>query len=184
MVLNFITRNSIETKIATGLMLKQNLFEGVLDTDREIDEVDFSQKGHAQFLKELEQFINEFEEPTFEELEEMKTEQTEAEAESISDDSTRQAEEQIAEETPTTPAEGIASPPKESTPQSQPSNLTKTPQERAQRLEQMEQVMNQGMDFLAGLFKLSTGQEMNTANQKVEIDKETGEVVMRFKMAL
>ena len=184
MVLNFITRNSIETKIATGLMLKQNLFEGVLDTDREIDEVDFSQKGHAQFLKELEQFINEFEEPTFEEIEEMEAEQTEVEAETISDDATRQAEEQIAEETPTTPAEGIASPPKESTPQPQPSSLTTTPQERAQRLEQMEHVMNQGMGFLAGLFKLSTGQDMNTANQKVEIDKETGEVVMRFKMAL
>lgn len=42
--------------------------------------------------------------------------------------------------------------------------------------------MNNGMQFLAGLFKMTTGKEMNIGNQKIEIDKETGEVVMRFKL--
>jgi hypothetical protein len=46
----------------------------------------------------------------------------------------------------------------------------------------MEEVMNQGMSFLAGMFKMMTGQDMPAENQRVEIDEETGEVVMRFKM--
>ena len=177
-VLNFITRNSIETKIATGLMLKQNLFEGVLDTDAAIDEVDFSKKGHAQFLKELESFMNEFEESIIEELLEQ-----EAEAESISD-TALQEEETIAEDTPSQPAEGITPKPVESLAESQAGRSSLSTQEQQQRMAQMEQVMNQGMDFLAGLYKLSTGQDMDAANQKVEIDKDTGELVMRFKMAI
>ena len=47
---------------------------------------------------------------------------------------------------------------------------------------QMEQVMNQGMSFLAGMFKMMTGEEMPAENQRIEIDEQTGEVVMRFKM--
>jgi len=42
--------------------------------------------------------------------------------------------------------------------------------------------MNTGMQFLLGLFKMSTGKDMAPDNQKIEIDKETGEVVMRFKL--
>lgn len=180
-VLNFITVDSIETKIATGLMLKQNLFEGVLDTDKAIDQVDFSEKGRAQFLQELESFIHEFEEPT---LEDMET-PDEVSADNVSDDNLIQKEEQMSEDVPATPSEsGSTSTPPDMRPQPQPSTSNRTTQQKEERLEQMEQVMNQGMGFLAGLFKLSTGQDMNTANQKVEIDRKTGEVVMRFKLAL
>ena len=42
--------------------------------------------------------------------------------------------------------------------------------------------MNSGMQFLAGLFKMATGKDMGIENQKVEIDKATGEVVFRFKI--
>ncbi|MEM6965704.1 MAG: DEAD/DEAH box helicase [Bacteroidota bacterium] len=178
-VLNFMTLDSIETKIATGLMLKQNLFEGVLDTDKAIDEVDFSKKGHAQFLKELESFIHEFEEPTIEDMEVPE----EVVAENVSDD-VIQKEEEMTEDTPAIPSESTAQSPSESTPQPQTATSNMTTQQKEERLEQMEQVMNQGMGFLAGLFKLSTGQDMNTENQKVEIDRKTGEVVMRFKLGL
>ena len=47
---------------------------------------------------------------------------------------------------------------------------------------QVEAVMNSGMQFLAGLFKMATGKDMGIENQKVEIDKATGEVVFRFKI--
>lgn len=50
------------------------------------------------------------------------------------------------------------------------------------RLEEMEQVMNQGLDFLSGLYKMSTGQDLNAKDQKIEIDKETSEVTMKFKL--
>ncbi|MDR1895647.1 MAG: hypothetical protein LBR10_02525 [Prevotellaceae bacterium] len=47
---------------------------------------------------------------------------------------------------------------------------------------ELEQVMNNGMQFPAGLFKMATGQDFNLQNQKMEIDKEPGEVVLRFKL--
>ncbi len=55
---------------------------------------------------------------------------------------------------------------------------------KQQQLAEMEQVMNQGMGFLSGLFKMATGKELSTQEQKIEIDKETGEVVMRFKLPM
>jgi hypothetical protein len=46
----------------------------------------------------------------------------------------------------------------------------------------MEQVMNQGLGFLAGLYKMSTGKEIGLENQQININKETGEVTMKFKL--
>ncbi|MBM3436807.1 MAG: DEAD/DEAH box helicase, partial [Bacteroidetes bacterium] len=60
-VINFITRNSIEVKIASGLALKQNLFESVLNHGSSTDVIDFTEKGRAQFLEDLKQMTDEFE---------------------------------------------------------------------------------------------------------------------------
>jgi hypothetical protein len=38
------------------------------------------------------------------------------------------------------------------------------------------------MQFLAGLFKMSTGKDLGLENQTIEVNKETGEVVMKFKL--
>jgi hypothetical protein len=46
----------------------------------------------------------------------------------------------------------------------------------------MEQVMNSGMQFLSGLLKMATGKEMGMEGQKIEVNKETGEVTMKFKL--
>jgi SNF2 family DNA or RNA helicase len=48
--------------------------------------------------------------------------------------------------------------------------------------EDLTQVLNSGMQFLAGLFKMSTGKDFTFKDQKIEVDPESGEVVMRFKM--
>ena len=50
--------------------------------------------------------------------------------------------------------------------------------------ENLEQVMNNGMQFLSGLFKMATGKEMGTEGQKNEVNKETGEVTMKFKLPM
>ena len=52
------------------------------------------------------------------------------------------------------------------------------------KAEEIEQVMNSGMQFLAGLFKMSTGNDLGIENQSIKVDKETGEVVMKFKLPL
>jgi hypothetical protein len=51
-------------------------------------------------------------------------------------------------------------------------------------VQQLEEVMNHGMQFLAGMFKMSTGKELGTEGQSIAVDKETGEVTMKFKLPI
>ncbi len=61
-------------------------------------------------------------------------------------------------------------------------NKETTSQAPFSQSEDMESILNSGMDFLSGLMKMTTGKDSGMKDQKVEIDKETGEVVMRFKL--
>lgn len=152
-VINFITRESIETSIASGLILKQNLFEGVLDSNNGLDTVDFSASGKAQFLQQIERIMDGF-------------------------TRTVKAEQEQQPEAP--PAEDILEMvTKEESVAEIPEQINGSVHQQA---EAMEKVMNQGMEFLAGLFKMATGKDMGLANQKIEVDKQSGEIVMRFKL--
>lgn len=163
-VINLITKNSIETKIASGLTLKQSLFDGVLNNENGPDVVDFSASGKAQFLKELEGIMEGFTSVQTELYEEL-TPQTESELieetllDIVADESALQ----------TTEVENI---------KEQDSDFSG----RLEKLQTMEKVMNQGMEFLSGMFKMVTGKDLGFEGKKMEVDKETGEVVMRFKM--
>jgi hypothetical protein len=53
-----------------------------------------------------------------------------------------------------------------------------------QKAKELEEVMNNGMQFLAGLFKMSTGKDMGIEEQKIEVDTKTGEVTMKFKLPI
>lgn len=153
-VVNLIAVNTIETKIAAGLFLKQNLFDGVLSPDKDIDEVDFSAKGRAQFIDQLEEMIEGFENPTLLESEE----QVPAADSEVSPVSVYEEEESI-----------------EST--SQPSS------EQEQQYQQLEEVLHKGMAFLSGIYQLSSGQPLQAEDEKsITIDRETGEVTMKFKV--
>lgn len=159
-VINLLTRNSIEMKIASGLSLKQNLFDGVL-SDKGMDEVDFSASGRAQFLKELEAVIDGIDvqqEP--EELPEAGATTSEGSLQDlITEEEKADLTEQISEDRDKPVVEADSSP-----------------------AVAMENVLNHGMEFLSGLLKMTTGKEVGLENRKVEIDKETGEVVLRFKL--
>lgn len=163
-VINFITKGSIETKIASGLTLKQNLFDGVLNNENGPDAVDFSASGKAQFLKELEEVMEGFiaapSEPYEADIAETANEPAEETLQDmVSDDN----------DLPVASKEDIRSP----------EPILSDQQEKIQT---MEKVMNQGMEFLSGMFKMATGKDLGFEGRKMEIDKETGEIVMRFKM--
>jgi hypothetical protein len=133
------------------LVLKQNLFEGVLDSESKTDFVDFSEKGRAQFLKqlesviggigngeELEQEIVDAEELIPEALEGVKDTLNSVVAEVEDEKATEKIEMELAKS---------AKPAVESNKKTEPEpGEFKQPQ-----LEEMEQVMNQGMGFLYGL---------------------------------
>ncbi|MCF8360984.1 MAG: DEAD/DEAH box helicase [Prolixibacteraceae bacterium] len=164
-IFNLITRQSIEQHIAAGLLVKQNLFEGVLGGSGNTNFVDFSSKGRSQFIQQLEEFV----------LQEEKPEEVNIETEV----------EELVEEVPEHSPKGeidLSDDNEEAGP-SQPGPLQQEQQPRhTPTPEQMEEVMNSGMQFLSGLFKMSTGKDMGFEDQKIEVNKETGEVTMKFKL--
>jgi SNF2 family DNA or RNA helicase len=168
-VVNFITNESIESRIAEGLTLKQSLFDGVLNEGNRIDTVDFSTKGRSQFLKQLDSFIGSMAEPVVPVSKEDELEETMA-VEAVNDFD-KLADLAAKDEIFT-----------EAQPQSQPEEIQQPKQKITPEMESMQTVMESGMQFLAGLYKLSTGKDMPAGANSVEIDANTGEVVMRFKM--
>lgn len=168
-VFNLISYDSIEMKIAGGLLLKQNLFDGILSPKNTIDEVDFSNKGKSQFIQQLEEVIaTKPTEPIAEKLfsQETETKETSVKTKPVTV-STRSKDKSKTTTTTTV---------KTDKPQT---SETKTQTNYAE----MEEVMTKGMEFLTGVFKMSTGKELSKEGKpKVTVNKETGEVSISFKM--
>ncbi len=152
-IFNLINKDSIEMHIASGLLLKQNLFDGVLNEDNNLDTVDFSQQGRAQFIKQLEEMM------------ELNLSQDEYESD-IMDKDEWEAVEAVSNNTDD---ENIINPQDE--------------MHTAYDAAKVEAVMNKGMEFLAGMYEMATGQKLGgEGGHKIAIDHETGEIVMRFKI--
>jgi SNF2 family DNA or RNA helicase len=149
-IYNLISRNSIEQHIAAGLLLKQNLFDGVLSRDSGLSYVDFSTKGRSQFIQQIEALVREQERPAEEPL--------------------------IFTQTPPAhPGEAEKAAALSGSPRPE-------TEQQVQQARDLEQILQNGMQFFAGLFKMSTGADLNVKDQKIEVDPRTGEVVMRFKV--
>ncbi|RLD65175.1 MAG: helicase, partial [Bacteroidetes bacterium] len=159
-VISFITKNSIEEKIAGGLVLKQNLFDGVLSPDNTTEMVDFSEKGRSQFLKQLQDAILDIEEK---DIPEINKEEKEDHSEILENKNIEPTAEIEDREKKTRKIVSVNDNEKKAT-------------------EELEQVMNQGMGFLSGLFKMATGKDMGMDEQSITVNKETGEVTMKFKL--
>jgi SNF2 family DNA or RNA helicase len=168
-VFNFITRNSIESQIASGLLVKQNLFDGVLDGSSETNSVDFSTKGRSQFIQQLEEFIAETEKA---DASEPALAVAETEVSSIEDNLPESDSINVLEEREEIQPEAAI----------QTSEKVGDSKIQDEKTIEIEQVMNSGMQFLAGLFKMSTGKDMGLESQTIEVNKQTGEVIMRFKL--
>ena len=185
-IYNFITRNSIEQQIAAGLLIKQNLFEGVLDSSSKTDYVDFSSKGRSQFIEQLEAFINQSKDEIDEaEIEETVKEETEDIARDAYEESVEQ-EDDFAEgfELTDTRDEEQGLPQASATAKDTSEKQETTASVSESKTAELEQVMTSGMQFLAGLYKMSTGKDMGTENSQIKINQETGEVTMTFKLPI
>jgi SNF2 family DNA or RNA helicase len=168
-VYNMISINSIEQNIAAGLLIKQNLFDGVLSGDA-ISYVDFSSKGRSQFIRQIEALIAE---QNYAEINDEDEERFVDQPDSLDFEELELQEELSSAQEDVMNAEDKPHPSE--------SQEKTVDREKEKQVVELEQIMNSGMQFLAGLFKMSTGKDLGTGNQKIEIDKETGEVVMRFK---
>ncbi|MDR1791833.1 MAG: DEAD/DEAH box helicase [Bacteroidales bacterium] len=195
-IYNFISRFSIEEQIAAGLLIKQNLFDGVL-SDSMQNYVDFSVKGRSQFIQQIETFLSQQEQHDAQTA--LETAQNTAEKvisptlepeNSTSSDTeqptatsyTRQLELFEDIEDTTEANEEVDEIRTKNHPSETATTTTTTTENRVAQTADMEQVFHHGMQFLAGLFKMSTGKNLDTGEQKIEIDENTGEIVMRFKI--
>jgi len=175
-IYNMITQNSIEQQIATGLLVKQNLFEGVLDSSSNTDYVDFSSKGRSQFIDQLEAFLSQTSNLQSEELQSTDLQSSDLQSSDLQSGDI-QSEEDFSDfqsDDDLVLTEAVSEEQKTLSEINKSEALTSTAQ--------MEQVMTSGMQFLAGLFKMSTGKELGLENQQIKINKETGEVTFVIKL--
>lgn len=192
-IYNFITRNSIEQQIAAGLLVKQSLFDGVLDSNSKTNYVDFSTKGRSQFIEQLELLINKLESeaekdiPVDDDPDEVDVHEEVTEHE---DDGITSSEPEYPEDEATAPTRlpisaEVSGEEQQAVPQETPEEPKSTPSATIEsKAAELEQVMNNGMQFLAGLFKMSTGKDLGMEGQQIKVNKETGEVTMTFKLPL
>lgn len=207
-IFNLVTTDSIEQRISLGLLVKQNLFDSVLNEGLQNDFVDFTEKGRGQFLQQMKELAGEFEEvhtaiveeeyiPVEEELKEYSLEdfkkdhpeQYEITFEEDTEERLFSEEDvDVAEPNHEVPTEEIVSASdtvKEgAVSTSEPSQTQDGDSGNQEKVaaEKMEEVLNSGMQFLSGLMQMATGKSVAMEDQKIEVNKETGEVTMKFKM--
>ena len=151
-------------------MLKQNLFDAVLKEKSTEDMVDFSKKGKATFFNQLKELMRGLDEDVFKnkEISEDKIVVSEKE-EVLADVVAEEKEIDIIKEEGNLIKEKQDKSVKDSTPSSEHSEV-------------LEKTLNQGLDFLSGIMQMTTGKSLNTDEKSIKVDKETGEVVMKFKL--
>jgi superfamily II DNA/RNA helicase len=191
-VISFITQNSIETRIASGLVLKQDLFDSVLSPDSALDEVDFTSKNRSQFLQDLENAIQGFtavsDEDTDSQYESDDQVDESIDSEEAIDENDETALTELTDDevektdVPEMSDNVIAEQDDAIKKDIDEAESEKTPQASHTQPEQLETVMNQGMNFLSGLMQMATGKSLELSDKAIEVNQKTGEVVMRFKL--
>jgi SNF2 family DNA or RNA helicase len=163
-IYNFISKNSIEEQIASGLLLKQSVFDSVLSTDSSHSIVDLSSKGRSQFIEQLTTIVEKWKTAIpQEDLEEeiiIPTDEREIDA--------------IAEiESDVVAIDDLVD-------DSSNNSMKQQPQQAMDS--EMQSILHNGLQFLSGLMKLSTGKDMQVSEQQININSETGEVTLTFKL--
>lgn len=186
-VINLITKNSIEEKVYAGINLKQELFDAALEGTG--DDVDLSRENKNKFINQVREMFDgeQIDIDTGPKADEDKPELDELTPHYLNPEIFREKDSEIdisAEEFEEDPVSK-----KELSEKADGSERQTAKQngdsDRSASMEQMDTVLNQGMDFLNSLSMMATGKsltEKESNNKSVEIDRETGEVVMRFKL--
>ncbi|MBF0289622.1 MAG: DEAD/DEAH box helicase [SAR324 cluster bacterium] len=175
-VINFISKDSIEEKILTGIQLKTDLFKGVFEGGN--DQVEFSREKKQEMLNQLRQMMGE--EPLPPAHESAAPAEIPEDAPGFLNPQVLKDEEEVAE----TEAFGLS----EETDYEEHQTVDRSEDINIlanQPVEKVEHVLNNGLQFLGGLMEMATGKKMESVgdDQKmIHIDRATGEVTMKFKL--
>ena len=184
-VVNLIAKNSIEEKILTGIQLKTDLFKGVFEG--KTDMVEFSQEKRTELLNQLREMMGE--EPVLPPQEVRPSEEVpEDTPHYLNPKVFKQVDESLdftAEEQSTETLDENQS---GSHDQTEPGDSQADASGNllaSQPPEKLEAVLNSGMQFIGGLLEMATGNKLEAPrddDRLVRIDKDTGEVTLKFKL--
>ena len=174
--INMVAINSIESRIADGIILKQELFNAVLNVDSITDEVDFSAKGRSTFIDQLKKMI-ELDLPEKDEFLQQEKEKIEEDIESPEIIESFESEDEIFNDSEKESENESKNEPKVQ-------QTDKQAEDNVSESEQVEETLNNGLKFFSGLMKMATGKELLSEDQSISVDKKTGEVVMKFKLPI
>jgi SNF2 family DNA or RNA helicase len=170
-VVNLISKSSIEERIFAGIQLKMDLFKGVLEGGE--DEIEFSAEKKNAMLNRLREMMGE---------------------EAIIDSPTRTPSKEIPEDTPYYLNPEVMDREKNIDYEKEEAENSETDKDKKDEKinifenhssEKIETVLNSGMSFISGLMEMATGKKVEIAendNKMIKIDKDTGEVTMKFKL--
>lgn len=184
-VINLIARKSIEEKIFATIQLKNDLFKGVFDGGP--DTVEFSREKRNEMLNRLRQMMGEEPEPAAAESE-ASEEIPEDTPYFLNPEVLGRDEETDPETALFDPQHGAAEDSREAAADeygSGSNDQNRTNIFVHQPPEKIENVLNSGMQFMAGLMEMATGQKMEISESQdkmIKIDRETGEITMKFKL--
>jgi len=194
-VINLVSVRTIEERIASGIVVKEALFDAVLNQEVLTDEVDFSAKGRSTMIEQIEKMVSPFvaeaasevelelaadgkEMPEEEDLSSAGAERAAAVEAEIGEDVLIGASSEESWETGDSAGEAAMAPAVAG--ESRPSSTSAS--EAGPAPEVMEQTLQQGIAFLGGLMEMATGRKTPLTGQSVTVDRETGEVTMKFKL--
>lgn len=155
----------VEYNIANGIVVKEALFNAVLNNSNLTVAVDFAAKGRSTFIEHVQKMIQPVESHST-----IVEEPGERTAEDIINGAGEANEPVQLKEA----IENIDAHFKEST-----EELFKQPTPQPYEI---EATLNQGMQFLNGIFKMVTGKELITEEKGITVNRETGEVIIKFKL--
>jgi SNF2 family DNA or RNA helicase len=199
-VINLVAMDSIEERIANGIVLKESLFDAVLNEGDATDEVDFTKKGRSTMIEQIEKMVSPLVETQAADIEDAAAEEI-FDLPEFPDDSEFQLslfdEEMVDARTDSRQEHEISAKPAEpaiishaAETEEQPlsQKVEPKPVDGARtnvsmpKPEELENTLNQGLQFLNGVLNMATGKQLVTSDQAISIDRETGEVVMKFKL--
>jgi len=205
-VINLVSKNSIEEKILAGIHLKTELFTGVFDGG--VDEVEFSREKRNQMLnqlrammgEELSQDLPDAEARSSEEIPEDtphflnpralagdSEEDEEPGAGSNEQGRVTAGQDSVEEAARGSQVSGSGAAPSGDGPRPAGEGRADSGdgERPRQSPQQMEAVLNQGMEFMSGLLEMATGQKLHRSEEDkpmLQVDAQTGEVTMKFKL--
>ncbi len=178
-VVNLISRNTIEEKILAGLQLKTDLFKGVFEDGP--DMVEFTREKRMELLNRLRQMLGEEPQPVA--PGDRPVEEIPEDTPHFLNPEALREDRPLAVEAEEHPEEPDFTPPAEAATEGE--SGSQVGGFGGQSPEQMEAVLNSGMQFLGGLLEMATGKKLAPAaddKPMVRIDRETGEVTLKFRL--